>query len=410
MERARPAVVVNVGWAAGLSAVQALGRAEVPVWAVDHRPDSLGFRSRLVLEKHRSPWRLEDEQGWLAFLRSVGDRLDAPAPIFPLDDDDLNAIARGRDVLGDRFLYPFPPWEALARLQDKRWQVERARAAGVPVPRTWREPGPDVEFPVLVKPAEAGDFRRRFGVKAFRCANEAELAETWERTAGHDALVWEWVPGGDETLYTLGAYVSRDGTPLGLFCGRKLLQDPVGVGNARVAEALWEDDVVEQGLELLRALDFHGPAQVEFKRDPRDGAFKLIEVNPRLWQWHGLAERCGVNLPLIAYRDLLGEKVEPVRMRPARPRWAITFKAGKRPTPQRPPYVDPLLPPDDPRVALEHLRRVAAGSLPARWRRSSRSTSPTSSPGSAGSTSSPAPTSSSSSTAFSSPERAREPG
>src|SRR5919199_33743 len=104
MERARPAVVVNVGWAAGLSAVQALGRAGVPVWGVDHRADSLGWRSRYVSARHLSPWRLEDEQGWLACLSSVGERLDEPAPVFPLDDDDLNAIARGREQLGDRFL------------------------------------------------------------------------------------------------------------------------------------------------------------------------------------------------------------------------------------------------------------------------------------------------------------------
>src|SRR5205085_4061708 len=153
----------------------------------------------------------------------------------------------------------------------------------------------------------------------------------------------EWIPGGDETLYTLGAYVSREGQALGVFSGRKLVQDPPGLGNARAADALWVDEVVEQGLELLRGLEFHGPAQVEFKRDPRDGAYKLIEVNPRLWQWHGLAEHCGVNLPHIAYRDLLGDPPPPARMkRDERARWSITLKARRRPLPLRPPYVDPV--------------------------------------------------------------------
>ena len=43
----------------------------------------------------------------------------------------------------------------------------------------------------------------------------------------------------------------------------------------------------------LRAVGFHGISQVEFKRDPRDGVYKLMEINPRLWQWHGLAAACG---------------------------------------------------------------------------------------------------------------------
>ena len=355
----RPAVVVNVGWVAGISAVQSLGRAGVAVHAVDHRPDALGFRSRHVHARHVPPRRLDDEEAFVRFLRDLGDALDEPAPIFALDDDDLNAIASRRDLLGDRFLYPFPPWELLGPLQAKQHQVERARELGVPVPRTSGEPTDELGFPVLVKPFQPGDFRRRFGVKAFRCENAHELAEAWERAQPYDPLVWEFIPGGDEELYTFGSYVARDGEALALFSGRKLLQDPPTIGNARVAESVWVDEVVEQGLALLRGLGFHGPAQVEFKRDPRDGVYKLIEVNPRLWQWHGLTGACGVDVALIAYRDLVGDPPEPVRMRPERRRWAITLKAGKRPTPQRPPYVDPLLARDDPAVALAHVGRVA---------------------------------------------------
>jgi predicted ATP-grasp superfamily ATP-dependent carboligase len=359
-ERTRPAVVVNVGWVPGISTLHALGRAGVPVHAVDHRPNALGFRSRYAIGRHVSPRRLDDEDAFIRFLARLGDALEAPAPIFALDDDDLNAIARARDVLGDRFLYPFPDWEALRQIQDKRRQLDRARELGVPTPRTSVKPTSELGFPVLVKPFEPGDFRRRFGIKAFRCDTEAELETAWERALPYEPLVWELVPGGDEELYSLGSCLTRDGEALGLFCGRKLLQDPPELGSARVAEAVWVDEVVEQGLTLLRGLGFHGPSQVEFKRDPRDGAFKLIEINPRLWQWHGLAPACGVNIALIAYLDLIGEPPPPVRMDGRRRRWAITFKAGKRPVPQPPPYVDPLLARDDPRVALAHLRFVLA--------------------------------------------------
>src|SRR5207247_5948621 len=56
-----------------------------------------------------------------------------------------------------------------------------------------------------------------------------------------------------------------------LFCGRKLRQTPPGVGTCRVGEAVWVEEVVEQGLRLLRELEHTGLSQVEFKRDPRDG-------------------------------------------------------------------------------------------------------------------------------------------
>jgi predicted ATP-grasp superfamily ATP-dependent carboligase len=353
-----PAVVVNVVWTAGISAIHSLGRAGIPVHAVDFRPDALGFRSRYA-QRHVSPRRLDDEDGFIEFLARLGEQLDAPAPLFPLDDDDLNAIARRRGELGERFLYPFPEWETLRRIQDKRHQLVRARAVGVPTPETASEPTDALGFPVLVKPAEAGDFRRRFGVKAFRCENQRELEDAWERARGFDALVWELIPGGDEELYTLGSYVTPRGDALAVFTGRKVVQDPPGVGTARVAESVWVPELVDLGLALLRGLGCHGPSQVEFKRDPRDGVFKLIEVNPRLWQWHGLTGACGVDVALTAYRDLVGETTPATFMRPIRKRWAITFKVDRPPLPQRPPYVDPLLPLDDPLLAATHLARYA---------------------------------------------------
>ncbi len=41
-----------------------------------------------------------------------------------------------------------------------------------------------------------------------------------------------------------------------------------------------------------------------------------MEVNPRLWQWHGLARACGVDLPRIAYEDTLGRPLPAVRSGP----------------------------------------------------------------------------------------------
>ena len=354
----RPAVVVNVGWVPGISTIQSLGRAGIPVHAVDHRPEALGFRSRYVTQAHVSPRRLVDESGFVDFLERLGDELGGGVPIFPVDDDDLDVIARARERLGERFAYPFPELPVLEQIQDKGRQVARARDLGVPVPRASPGPTDSLGYPVFVKPARTGDFRRRFGTKGFRCESRRELDDAWKRAKGFDPRVWEWIPGGDETLWTLGSVLRRDGEALGLFTGRKLLQDPPLTGTARVAEARWSEEVAELGLTLLRGLGVHGPSQVELKRDPRDGVLKLIEVNPRLYQWHSLAEACGVNLAALAYLDLVGASPERARMEGDGKRWAITFKVGKPRTVQPLRYVDPLLQRDDPKIALAHLRYV----------------------------------------------------
>jgi D-aspartate ligase len=239
-------------------------------------------------------------------------------------------------------------------------------AAGVDVPRTHyprhgaeaRAAAEEIGLPVLVKPEHPVGFKQRYRRQAFRCETLDEVEDGYKRAEEFGAMVQELIPGGDDTLYTVGSYVARDGQPLGVFSGRKLRQTPPGIGTCRVGEAVWVQDVVDAALRLLDALDYFGLSQVEFKRDPRDGKFKLMEINPRLWQWHGLAAACGVDLPRIAYADLVGENPERVTMNGSGKRWAISVMPGESPAFQRPPYVDAVFARDDPKPAAVHLARV----------------------------------------------------
>jgi D-aspartate ligase len=360
-----PAVVVDVGWVNGLAAIRTLGRGRVPVIALDRQSSALGFRSRYALGLV-CPDPVEDEDGFVALLAAIGDALGRPAPIFPTHDAELGAVARAAPALAGRFLYPFPHWESLERIQRKRVQLEEADAAGVPIPATaYPESAAEAlaaaestGYPVLVKPSDPIGFRRRFRRQAFRCTTQRDLERAYADAEPFAPMVQELIPGGDDELYTLGSYVAADGEPLGLFSGRKLRQTPPVVGTCRVGEAVWVPEVVDQGLRLLARLGFHGLSQVEFKRDPRDGRYKLMEVNPRLWQWHGLAAACGVDLVRIAYRDLTGNRPAPVRTHVAGKRWAITLMAGERPAIPRPPYTDAVLALDDPKPAFTQIARV----------------------------------------------------
>ena len=360
------AVVVEVAWVNGLAAIRSLGRRGLRVLALDHRPHALGFRSRYA-EQRLAPDPLDDEKGFVEALRSLAEETDDALPVFPTHDEHVNAIARHARELGERFRYPFPSWEVLERIQSKRHQLETAKSVGVPVPHTLypgsaeeaQAAGEELGFPLIVKPSANVGFRRSHKRQLFRCENTAELERAYEAAAAYEPMVQELIPSGPEEMYTLGSYLDRDGRALGLFSGRKLSQTRGYMGSARVGESIWVEEVVEQGLALLRALGFHGISQVEVMRDPRDGRYKLLEVNPRLWQWHSLAAACGVDLPWIAYRDLVGEPLPPARMHGDGKRWAITLMAGSPLALERPPYVDAVFARDDPKPALVQLGRFA---------------------------------------------------
>ena len=83
-----------------------------------------------------------------------------------------------------------------------------------------------------------------------------------------------------------------------------------------------------------------------------------MEVNPRLWQWHELASASGVDIPRIAYEDLLGEPMPPASQNGRRKRWSITFVPGEGTAFQRPPYVEAVLARDDLKPALVQVARL----------------------------------------------------
>ena len=242
-----PAIVVDVGFVNGLSAIRSLRRAGVRVFAVDHKPSALGFRSRYAT-KVVAPSPLADEDGFVEALRGLG-----PGVVFATHDEGLRAIARHRDSLD--LLCPFP--RDLERLQKKRVQLEAAlHTPDTRYPESAAEAvaaAEEIGYPVLLKPSEPVGFRQQYGKQAVICHNASEVEEAYGQIEPWEPMVQDLIPGGDDELYTLGAYLSESLEPLGLFCGRKLIQTPPGIGTARLAEAVWVDEVVGAGPQLLRA-------------------------------------------------------------------------------------------------------------------------------------------------------------
>ena len=63
-------------------------------------------------------------------------------------------------------------------------------------------------------------------------------------------------------------------------------------------------EVAELSRRLLKAFDFRGLVNVEFKLDSRDGTYRLIEINPRSASANQLAVSSGVDFPHLVYRYL----------------------------------------------------------------------------------------------------------
>jgi len=310
-----PAIVLQVSWANGLDIIRDLAAAGVPLLALDDNPRALGLHSRLAAGMV-CPDPREDEEAFIVFLEQLGPRLPQRAVLFPTHDQYIWPISRHAQRLEPWYLIPFSRWQTMQRLHDKREQLETAQRVGVDIPKTvfvdddtdLARGADEIGFPAIFKPVESLAFKTRFRRHVLEIASRDELLRVYDKVRDCGTLMLQdIVPGGDEELYTLGSYLDAQSRPLAQFTGHKLRQHPPRFGHVSMAVSLWVPELAEAGLRLLHELGYHGVSQVEFKRDPRDGRYRLMEVNARHWMWHSLATACGVNLSLAAYRDAIGD-------------------------------------------------------------------------------------------------------
>ncbi|MDP9367038.1 MAG: hypothetical protein M3Q03_01985 [Chloroflexota bacterium] len=113
----------------------------------------------------------------------------------------------------------------------------------------------------------------------------------------------------------MAAALGRGGRVLGTFVGQRLAIYPAGFSTTCLARAAVEPELKERAVAILQRLSYYGIAEVEFLRDPRDGVFKLLDVNQRPWKWIGLPIAAGVDLPWLAYAETTGEAVGMVERR-----------------------------------------------------------------------------------------------
>jgi predicted ATP-grasp superfamily ATP-dependent carboligase len=134
-------------------------------------------------------------------------------------------------------------------------------------------------------------------------------------------VVQEHIPGGEDCVYSFHAYVDGRGRVLGHFMGRKIRTYPHRAGVSTYLELVDEPELARVGRDVLARLELRGVVKLDFKRHPDTGRYYLLEVNPRYSLWNHLGAASGVNLPLLAYRDLAGLPVAPAREATIGVRW-----------------------------------------------------------------------------------------
>jgi len=303
-------LITDAGGEHALAVIRSLGRRGIRVVAADSTRWTRGGFSRFCTARavYPSPVR-----GVREFREGLGRLIDVfkPEILLPMTLRTILAMTPVRREIESRVrLAPLPSEESLSVAADRRATIGLAASLGLAVPHTvvLRDPADlavlrsILAYPVVIKPRSSESPTAAGGIALSGspeyCPGPDELSGAYlsVHRRAPSPLIQEFIPGDG---YGISALYDR-GRLKALFAHRRRPRpgDPGGALGESVAPP---PDMVEPARALLEALQWHGAATVEFKRDARDGRPRLMQIDGRLWNSLPLAVASGIDVPFLLY-------------------------------------------------------------------------------------------------------------
>lgn len=332
LDTSTPAVIFkldrNVMHHGGLGAIRSLGRLGVPVYGVHEDPLAPAAHSRYL--HGRCIWQppVDNVEQIRAGLVTLAERIGRRAVLIPTDDAGAIFLDEHGADLRRWFLFPHPPAGLPRRLAGKYTLHQLCRELGVPgVAATLPESLADAQdfadrvgFPLVAKLARPWLTASAPGVRSTSVIHTRdELVPAYHACVGqHGAalMLQEYIPhrrGQDFFFHGYGDTRSRCRPG---FVGIKERSYPAHAGLTSLGRWVDNPELHRQATELVSRLGFRGIVDLDYRWDPRDGQYKLLDFNPRLGaQFRLFHDAAGVDVVVAAHLDLTGRDVPAVSPR-----------------------------------------------------------------------------------------------
>ncbi|GAB7187738.1 hypothetical protein ATKI12_7569 [Kitasatospora sp. Ki12] len=329
-DRTVPALLVKVGHypehPGGLGVIRTLGRLGVPVYAMVEHPRTPAAVSRYLTRGFVLPSTgLEDPAELVERIRAAGRVIGRPAVAVATDDEGAVLLAEHAEALADRFLLPPVPPALPRELASKAGLYRLCIRHGVPTPRALA-PGSRDEllatarhwgYPVVLKNLEAWTRLRHPVVRHTTVVpDEAALRALLPADGRPSVLLQEYLPKERCEDWISHLWIGSDGgagsAPDTVFTGRKVRSWPPYSGVTTRARAVPNPELAALALGFCRAIGYRGVADLDWRRDLRDGRYLLVDFNPRTGaQFRAFESVDGVDVVRALHLGLTGRPVPP---------------------------------------------------------------------------------------------------
>lgn len=311
-------VIILGGHVQALGITRAFGRQGVPVVIIDNTGKNITRHSKYC----KLSYNVEDG-GLLDFLLNLGQKGGYNGwLLFPTNDFHVKLLSQNKPALSQYFKITTDNWEVIRLFYNKRETYRLVSELNIPIPETFypKNEG-DLNnispvFPCIIKPAVMHDFYKQVKQKVFVCKDFNALVFHYRaacKLIPSDEIIVQNIITGPSRNQFSACFLFLNGQPYVTLTATRMRQHPLDFGNATTyAETVDLPVIVEYALKILKAANYNGLCEVEFKKDETDGQYKFLEVNTRTWKWHAIAEKAGAPFLVNFYRYLIGEKISPV--------------------------------------------------------------------------------------------------
>lgn len=321
-----PGVIVLGDHVQSLGIIRSLGRKKIPVYLVNDQAFCIGRFSKYTTKFFQCK-NYQDPEILTRFLinLAISTKINGWV-VFPTNDAAVYAVSTRKKKLEEYFRIPTPEWDVTKNAYNKKLTYAIARRCGIPVPDT-KYPenlnhlliiSPSIRYPVILKPAVMYTYYRITGKKAIIIRNPDELMTEYKLMSSvispEDIMIQEIIPGRPGQLYSFCSFF-KNGKTHAICTARRHRQKPMDCGKGTTFACSEKvPDLEEYGKRFLQEIGYYGLSEIEFKKDPRDGKYKMLEMNARTWLWHSLAIQCGVNFPYRLYEDQVFGTTKPTEL------------------------------------------------------------------------------------------------
>ena len=313
-----PVVILRTAHHGGLGLARTLGRLGVPVYCVDAVRCEPAFasrycRGRFLLDIAGEPPGLAVSQ-----LRAIARKLGGRPILIPTADDVCTWVAQNAGALRASYRFPAQDPALVHALCDKDRMQELARKNGVPTaqwmaPRSKQDVARFIDqavFPVMVKETSGGRLRCRAGGTKFLVRTPRELTEFYAKAGDPEhpnLIIQEFIPGED---WMFNGYFDDRARCLFGMTGKKIRRFPVNTGITSLGICVPNETVIRTTTDFMRAIGYRGILDIGYRRDERDGRYKVLDVNPRIGCTFRLfAAADGLDVARALYLDITGQSV-----------------------------------------------------------------------------------------------------